>query len=491
MLGLETDVLIVGGGVVGSAIARELSKYHIKLTLIEKEADIAFGGPTKANTGIIHAGYDDEPGTIEAKLCVRGNMLWSAVASELAIPFKRSGSFVVALEDSDIKVLETLKQQGSLNVVPDLEILEGTNLFRMEPNLSKDAVAGLFAPSAGIISPYEAAIALAENARENGVQILLETEAVGITTVNGKVKTVQTDKGNINASCIVNAAGLFADKISSMVGISDFLITPRKGEYLIYDNTLGELVKHPLFPVPTPISKGILVSPTVDGNIVVGPNACDIEDKGDTTTTSCGIEEILRGAYRLVPGLEEKLNLVISSFAGLRPEPSTGEFIIKDYEEVEGFINVAGIKSPGLTSAPTIAETVASFINTKNILKLRSDFNPERKPLIHPLRDACIGNATELMTGDSSYGHVVCRCERVTEGEIVEALRRGAGTLDGIKYRTRAGMGRCQGGFCTPHVIGIVSRELNIPVEEVTKKGRDSRILRYSSKELLSDEKDV
>ena len=488
---METDVLIIGGGVIGSAIARELSKYKIKLTLIEKEADIAFGGPTKANTGIVHAGYDDEPGTIEAELCVRGNRLWSTVASELAIPFKRSGSFVVALEDSDIKILETLKLQGSLNKVPDLEIIEGTSLFGAEPNLNTNAIAGLSAPSAGIISPYEAAIALAENARENGARILLETEALSIAVTNGKVKSVKTDKGEINPSRIVNAAGLFSDKISSMVGLSDFQILPRKGEYLIYDNALGEFVKHPLFPVPTPISKGILVSPTVDGNMLVGPNACDVNDKDDSTTTSCGIEEILTGAYRLVPRLEEKLNLVISSFAGLRPEPSSGDFIIKDYEEVEGFINVAGIKSPGLTSAPAIAETVAGIINKGNILESRSDFDPNRKPLIHPLRNANIVNTTELLTENPSYRHVVCRCERVTEGEIIEALHRGAGTLDGIKYRTRAGMGRCQGGFCAPHIIGIISRELKIPVEEVTKKGRDSNILRYSSKELLSAEKDV
>ena len=488
---METDILIVGGGIIGSAIARELSKYHTRLTLIEKEADIAFGGPTKANTGIIHAGYDDKPGTIEAKLCVRGNRLWSTIASELAIPLKRLGSFVVALEDPDIKTLENLKQQGSLNEVPDLEIVEGTRLFRMEPSLNTKATAGLFAPSAGIISPYEAAIALAENARENSAKILLGTEAVGINVVNGKVKAVKTNNGIINTAFVVNAAGLFADEISSMVGLSDFQITPRKGEYLIYDNSLGEFVKHPLFPIPTPISKGILVSPTVDGNIIVGPNACDIKDKDDTTTTSCGIGEILNGAYRLVPGLEEKLNLVISSFAGLRPEPSSGEFIIKDYEEVEGFINVAGTKSPGLTSAPAIAETITSIISKSNILELRNDFNSKRKPLIHPLREVTLGNTTGFMNEDSSYGRVVCRCERVTEGEITEALRRGASTLDGVKYRTRAGMGRCQGGFCTPHIVRIISTELKIPVEEVTKKGRNSEILRYSSKKLLSAEKDV
>jgi glycerol-3-phosphate dehydrogenase len=483
---METTILIIGAGITGTAIARELSKYDVKVALIEKEADIAFGGPTKANTAIIHAGYDDEPGTMAARLCIRGNMLWTRLSSELSIPFDRTSSLVIALNDEEAPILEELMERGRANGVQNLKIVKGGELFEMEPNLSSRAVAGLCAPTAGIICPYEAAIALAENARMNGVSILLETIATGVTVRDGEIRAVQTNRGAIHARYVINAAGLFADEVSAMAGIDEFKMTPGKGEYVIYDKDLDGLVSHVLFPIPTPVSKGIVVTPTVDGNIIAGPTAHDTDNKRDTATTSAGLQEVLKGAYKLVPKLSARYDAIISGFAGLRPQSSTGGFIIKSYGDPSGFINVAGIKSPGLTSAPAIAEMVLDTLKAEGLdLRERSDFRPFREPIVHPLRPP-FSNTEELIADDRCYGHVVCRCEHVTESEILEAIRRGAETLDGIKYRTRAGMGRCQGGFCTPHVIRILARELGTPIEEITKKGGNSRILLYPAKQLLT-----
>ncbi len=483
---METDVAIIGGGITGTAIARELSRYKTRVVLIEKEADVAFGSPTKANTTIIHAGYDDKPGTLASKLCPRGNLRWRRLARDLSVPFKRIGSLVVAFGDDEVVVLEELMARGRRNGVPGLEIVGGERLRRMEPNLNRTAVAALYAPTAGVICPYRAAMALMENARENGVSVLLGTEATDIMVKGGEVKAVQTDKGEIESECVINAAGLFADEVSAKVGIDDFKILPRKGEYLVYDKDLDALVNHVLFPIPSPVSKGITVTPTVDGNIIAGPNSHEIEDRGDSTVTSFGMEEVLNGAYRLVPELSSRRNAVIASFAGLRPQSNTGDFIIRPYDELKGFINVAGTKSPGLTSAPTIAEMVLDILRNEGVqLEEKDGFSPFRKPIEHPIRDFRRSRTEMIVSRDPRYGHIVCRCEHVTEGEILDAVRRGATTLDGVKYRTRAGMGRCQGGFCTPHIIKILSKELRIPAEEVTKKGGGSKILLYSAKRCL------
>jgi len=487
---METSVLVIGGGITGTAIARELSKYKVKVSLVEKEVDIAFGGPTKANTGIIHAGYDDEPGTLAAKLCVKGNLLWSNYASELGIPFKRIGSLVVALKDEEIPILMEVMDRGRRNGVQNLKIIDRKELLEMEPNLNREAVAGLYAPTAGVVSPYEAAIALAENAKQNGVQILLSTKATGIVIKNGEVKAVQTNHGIIYTQYVVNAAGLFADEVSSMAGIRNFNIIPRKGEYIVYDKELSGFVNHILFPIPSRVSKGITVTPSVDGNILAGPTAHDVKDKNDLSTTSVGLEEVLDGAYKLVPRLSARLDAIISVFAGLRPQPTTDDFVIKSYREPSGFINVAGIKSPGLTAAPVIAEFVIDILKVEGLtLEKKDHFNPFRKPISHPLRDFHLKKAEKLIAQDSKYGRVVCRCEHVTEREVLDAIQRGATTLDGIKFRTRAGMGRCQGGFCMPHIIKIITRELGIPIEEVTKSGNNSKILLYPAKQLLIGDK--
>jgi len=481
------DVAVIGAGITGTAIARELSKYKLKTVLIDKEVDIAFGGATKANTGIIHAGYDDPPGSNRAKYCPKGNSLWPKLAKELEIPFKQTGSFVIAFNEEDVKELENLLERGRKNGVPRLEIIhDKKRLAQMEPHLSPRAVAALWAPTAGIISPYEAAIALAENARENGVEILLETRVEKVKVENGEVKGVETSRGFIPAKVVVNAAGLYADEISRTAGVDYFTIHPRKGEYHIYDKRLGHLARRPLFPTPTPISKGIVVTPTVEGNLLIGPNARDISDKEDTSTTREGLDEVMRGAAKLIPGIEKYRRLIIRNFAGLRAEPSTRDFIVEAYDDPRGFINVAGIRSPGLTSAPAIAQAVAEMIAEKELLKLqkKEKFNPYRKA-IPRVAEMPPSEANKLIKEKPEYGHIICRCEHVSEGEVIEAIRRGATTLDGVKLRTRAGMGRCQGGFCTYYVLKILARELDIPEEKVTKRGKGSELFPCKVKELV------
>lgn len=484
---MKADAVIVGAGIVGSTIARELSKYDLSILMVEKRCDIAFGSPTKANTGIVHAGYDDEPGTVKARHCSIGNALWHKIAPEVDAPFTEIGSFVVALKEEGVCVLRELKERGEKNGVPDIEIIDDRErLFEMEPNLNRKAIAVLYAPTAAITSPYELAIAMAENAMQNGVKILLETEVTDILVKRGEVRGIKTNRGRVKAGYVINAAGLEADKVSAMAGIDHFTISPRKGEYYVFDKKLRGLIQHVLFPVPTPLSKGIVVTPTVDGNTLVGPNAHDVEDKDDLTTTSWGLDEVLTGALKLTPKLAEKGGMIITNFCGLRPEPDTKDFIVEAYDEPRGFVNAAGMKSPGLTAAPAVAKTIIGLLRKLGLeLREKSGFNAHRRSIDRSVRELAIDKAKKLVARDSRYGHVVCRCEHVTEGEILEAIRRGATTLDGIKFRTGAGMGRCQGGFCTPYTIKILSSKLGIPIERITKRGGASKLLPYKVKTLL------
>ena len=484
---MKAEVVIVGAGIVGSTIAREMSRYSLDILMVEKRTDVAFGSSTKANTGIIHAGYDDEPGTMKAKHCSQGNALWHKIAPEVSAPFKEIGSFVVALKEEERDVLEKLRWRGKKNEVPDLEIIDDQErLFEMEPNLNREAIAALYAPTAVITCPYELTIAMAENAMQNGVKLFLETEVTDILVKGGEVKEVRTNRGRIETDYVINAAGLWADKVSAMAGIDYFTIHPRKGEYYVSDKKLNGLVQHVLFPAPTPISKGIVVTPTVDGNLLIGPNAQDVEDKTDSTTTSSGLNEVFTGACGLIPELAEKKGMIITNFCGLRPEPDTGDFVIEAYDEIRGFINAAGMRSPGLTAAPAVAQTVVELLGKSGLeLREKDTFNPYREPIDRSVREFAIDRAKRLIARDAKYGHVICRCEHVTEGEILEAIRRGATTVDGIKFRTRAGMGRCQGGFCTPHVIRLLAGELGTPIENVTRRGGNSKLLPYKAKALL------
>lgn len=480
------DVIIIGAGVIGCAIAKELSKYELKVVVVEKEEDVACGA-SKANSGIVHAGFDPKPGTLKAKLNVEGNPLIYSWCEELDVPCKKTGSLVVALNNEEVETIEELYKRGKTNGVPGLEIITRDQILEMEPNLNPQVKVGLYAPTAGIVCPYEFTIALAENANMNGVGFLFNSPVVDIIVENGQVKAVRTKNGYIQTRFVINAAGVYADLISEMAGAEKYHIKARKGEYLLFDRELKDLVKRPIFPTPTKVSKGILVCPTVDGNTFIGPNANDVEDKEDVSVTQFGIDEIVSGARKLIPNLP--LRHVITSFAGLRAVADTDDFIIGASRLVKGFINVGGIQSPGLTSSPAIAHMVIDILKEEG-LKLREEKNyiPGR-PKKYRFRDMSNEERKRVIFENSAFGHIVCRCETVTEAEIVDAIRRpvGARSLDAVKRRTRAGMGRCQGGFCSPKVVEILAKELGVDPLEITKKGPGSDILLGHIKDFIED----
>ena len=481
------DVIIIGGGVTGCCIARTLSKYDLKICLLEKEAEVALG-TTKANSGVIHAGYASSREYIKRYLCIRGNKLYTQAAKELNFPFKRIGSFVVALEDDQIKELEELRKRGIEDGIPGLEvILEKKRIKKMEPNLTDEVVGVLHAPSAGLASPYELTFALAENAAINGVKFFRNHEVVKIKHQD-YIFTVRTYKGEFQSRNLINAAGLYAARISSMLGLDYFSIMPRKGEYILFDRNALQLNKI-LFPMATKVSKGILVCPTLHGNTFVGPNAQNLTDSEDISTTTAGLKEILDGGIKLVPKLPVRSS--IRNFAGLRAVPDTYDFII-DNTDVYGFINVAGILSPGLTATFAIAEKVVEFLELLGVeLKLKEDYNPNRsKP--ERFKDFTKQKLDKKIQEDPSWGRIICRCETIPEKEIINAIHApvGANTVDGVKFRCRPGMGRCQGGFCRPRVIEILARELGKNYEEITKRGEDTNILIGKTKEFFLKSKD-
>ncbi|MHA2007879.1 MAG: FAD-dependent oxidoreductase [Promethearchaeota archaeon] len=476
------DVIIIGGGVTGCSIARTLSKYDLKICLLEKEAEIA-AGTTKANSGIVHAGYASPREYIKRHLCINGNKLYTKAAEELNFPFKRIGSFVVALEDNQIKELDEERKRGIEDGIADLElILDKTIIKQMEPNLTDDVVGVLHAPTAGLVSPYELTFALAENASVNGVKFFRNNEVINIKHQDYTF-TIRTYKGEFQGRNVINAAGLHAAKISRMLGLDYFSIMPRKGEYILFDRNALHLNKI-LFPMATKVSKGILVCPTLHGNTFVGPNAQNITDREDFSTTTAGLKEILEGGKKLIPNLP--LRSPIRNFAGLRAVSDTYDFII-DNTDVYGFINVAGILSPGLTANFAIAEKVVEFLELLGTeLKVKDNYNPIR-PKPERFKDFTKEELDKKILKDPSWGRIICRCETIPEREIIDAIHApvGAKTLDGIKFRCRPGMGRCQGGFCRPRVIEILSRELNKPYEEITKRGEDTNILISKTKDLI------
>lgn len=474
------DVVIIGAGVIGSMIARELSQYSIKACFIDKEADVAMG-TSKANSGIVHAGYDASPGTLKAKFNILGNNMMEQLTNELEVHFKRIGSLVLAFNDNDMIEVEDLYTKGLKNGVPGIEILNVAQVKSIEPNISDEVIGALFAPTAGIICPYELTIAAAENAVQNGVKLFLEHDVQGIAREKD-IFIISTSQGKLNSRYVINAAGVYADTISAMVGENDYIIKPRKGEYVLLDENQGHIAHTVIFQTPSKMGKGILVSPTVDNNLLLGPTAEDIDDNEDTATTAQGLEEVINGARRSIPAFN--LRETITSFAGLRAISSTADFVIKASEKVQGFIHAGGIQSPGLTACPQIAKHVVEILKAEGLVLLKNrDYNPKRKP-IKRLREMSLKERNEAIKEDPTYGNIVCRCETVTEAEIIDCIRRpvGARTLDAVKRRTRAGMGRCQGGFCTPRVMEILSRELNIPMDSVTKKGGRSVMLTSRTK---------
>ncbi|MFW5998358.1 MAG: NAD(P)/FAD-dependent oxidoreductase [Halanaerobiaceae bacterium] len=493
---METDILIIGGGVTGTAIARELSRYNLDIVLVEKDADIATG-TSKANSGIIHAGYNASPDTVKGVMNIKSHSRFDKICDDLKVPFARIGSMVVGFNNNDLKKLKKKKKNGEKQGVKDLEIIDKDKLFKLEPNLNKKAKYALLAPTAGIISPFELAIAFADNAVVNGVRVLLNTKVNNIKFKNGILKKVETSKKDIKPKLVINAAGLYADKIANMGG-DNIKITPRKGEYFLFDKEYNNLVNHVLFPMPSKKSKGILVTPTIHGNLMIGPNANWQEDKNDKSTTETGLKEVVNGAKKLIPDLPG--NGVINSFAGLRAAAEGEDFIIGFSKSSNQLINVAGIQSPGLSSAPAIAEKVVELVkyyykDSDNIYLNKKDNFIEELPS-YPRFSEYEGKEEDwqdVFTEDHNYGEIICRCESVTRGEIIKTINRPvpATTVDAVKRRTRAGMGRCQGGFCGPRVVEIISEELNISPLEVTKKGGNSRILKARTKELIDTKNNI
>lgn len=469
----SADVVVIGGGIVGTAVLRELSKYDLKCILVEKEPDLAMG-TTKANSAILHAGFDAPTGSLKAITNVRGNKLYHELEQELDLDIKWTGSLVAATTDEEMATLQELLERGKANGVEGLKILSREEVLQKEKNLTS-VKGALWAPSAGVCWPFGAALAFARCAVQNGAEVMRDCRVLGFIKEDGRITGVETSQGVIKTKYVVNAAGVYADEIAKLAGDESFTITPRKGEYILFDKTAcSSLVFGVVFPTPTKKSKGILVCTTTHGNTFIGPNAQDMEDKEDHAVTAEGMNEIIASARKLIPNLP--MGAAITEFSGLRAVSSTGDFII-GASAVAGLYNAAGMQSPGLTAAPAVAEMLAEAIVKDSGAQAKADFKAEL-PKKHVFNRLNWDKQAELIKENSLYGRVICRCETITEAEIVETIHEscGARTVDGVKRRTRAGMGRCQGGFCGPRVTQILARELNIPVPEVLKERADSHM---------------
>lgn len=469
------DVIVVGAGVVGCAIARELARFNIKVKVLEQTFDVAEGA-TKANSAIVHAGFDATPGSNKARFNVWGNRMFEALCAELGVPFILNGSTVVAFAPEEIVELEKLLERGRVNGVPDLRIIDRDELRQLEPRIGTQAVAALYAPGAGICCPYELTWRLAQHAAINGAEFEFEREVVGIERIEGGWHVKCADGSDHPARTVVNAAGLYSDRLNNLVSAHKIEVKPRRGEYFMIDKAYAGTFKTTVFQAPTPLGKGVLVSPTVDETIVVGPTAEDISDKDDTQTTYEGIDKIFEHARKVWNDLPR--SAVITTFAGLRAHGTNGDFVLGEPPDAPGFFNAAAIESPGLTSAPAIgvflAEKVGSYLQAAPRAEWRAAILPEKA-----FRHQSAAERAAAIARDARYGQIICRCETIPEAEIRAAIRApvGARTLDGVKRRTRSGMGRCQGGFCAPRVIAILCDELGVEPEEVTKFGGSSHIL--------------
>lgn len=476
------DVMIVGAGVVGCAIARELSKYQVKACVIEKDEDVC-NGTSKANSAIAHAGFDAKPGSLKAKLNVEGNLMMERLSKELDFPFKQTGAFVVCVREEDKPKLQELYDKGIKNGVKELRILDKKEAHEMEPNLTDEVVAALYAPTSGIVCPFNMTIAFAENAYENGIEFKLNTEVENIKKADfGYI--VETSQGTFETKAVVNAAGVYADKFHNMVSEDKLKIVARRGDYCLLDRTAGDHVSRTIFPLPNEFGKGVLVSPTVHGNLIVGPTAIDVEDKEANNVKQEGIDFLMAKAGEAVANLP--MRQVITSFAGLRAREMKGDFTIEEVKDAKNFFDAAGIESPGLTSAPAIGVMVAEMVKDALELPVNESFKAERKGVLNP-QTLSKEERIALIKENPAYGNIICRCETVTEGEIIDAIRRplGARSLDAVKRRTRAGMGRCQSGFCSPRTMEILSRELGVDMSEITKAGGESKIIVGVNKDRL------
>lgn len=470
---MKADVVIIGAGAVGCAIARELSRYKLDVTVVDKNEDIG-GDASKSNSAIIHTGYDASPGTLESQLVVAANPMYDKIAEELDVPFKRIGAILPAVTQEQFEKLPEIKHKAFLNRVYDVEYKTGEELLLMEPNLNPEVKGGLYIPRESIIDPFILVQALAENANENGVNFLLNTKVTDIRTENGAVKEVVTTGGTIMADYVINAAALYCDEIAAMVGKADYKVVARRGQFYILDKNTDCKVKQIVLPIPTKVTKGKLMCPTIHGNMLVGPTAEDLDNKTDKSVTSDGLASILEDVKRLIPGVNIRDS--ITQYSGLRPNRNPEGLHVDTYDDLKGYINLSGVRSTGLTLSVAMGVYVADLMReTGAVMEPKENFIERRKGVLrfHELDRA---QQDEAVKRNPLYGKIVCRCETITEGEILDCIHRplGARSMDAVKRRVRAGMGRCQGGFCGPKVIEILARELGITVEEVNKNNEGS-----------------
>lgn len=473
------DVTVIGGGVVGAMILRELSRYDLKICMLEKENDVCMG-QSKANSGIVHTGYDAKENTLKAKFNVLGNKMMKEVCEELGVKYRNNGSLVVAFDDAQLRTVKELKERGEKNGVENMEIISREKLLEIEPKINENAVGALYAKSGGIVCPYNLTIAAIGNAMDNGAELKCDFEVVKLEKIADYYRVFSKNGETIESKIVINSAGINSGKIAELIG-DKYNVFARRGEYILLDKTAKYLTDKTLFFTPVALGKGILVSPTADGNIILGPTAEEISDN-DTDTTSEGLNAVMKKAAEMVKSVP--LGDTITSFAGVRAYSDKHDFIIEESENNKGFIELIGIESPGLTASPAIGKYVVEELVAKRLkLKKKDKFDPYRKAEYF-FEQLSVDEKNELIKKDEKYGRIVCRCEQITEGEIVNAIRENphATSVDAIKRRTRAGMGRCQGGFCQPYVVEILARELGKDLTEITKSGKNSFILEGKTK---------
>ncbi len=470
------DVIIVGAGVIGAMAARELSKYQLKVCLLEKENDVACGA-SKANSGIIHGGYDPEPGTLKAKMNTEGIELLYEAAKELHVPYKNNGSLVLAFSEKEDETVLELFERSKINGIAGISVISGNQARAIEPNLSEKVTSALLVPNAGIICPYALAIAAAGNAMDNGVELKRNFAVAAIEKAAQGYTVSAKDGQSVTGKFVLNCAGGYSDKVAAMVGDDGYTIVPRAGEYLLLDKNEGSRVTHTIFQVPSEEGKGILVSPTADGNLLTGPTAAKVATPDSKEITPAGIEQVQRLAAKSVPSVN--FRQVITSFTGVRSSGTTGDFIIEPSKKAPGIVHLVAIESPGLTCCVAIARYAVQLLQGEGLtLEAKAAWDGTRVNT-HAFRDMSDEEKNAYIQENPDYGRIVCRCEQISEGEIRDALRRNpqARDIDGVKRRTRSGMGRCQGGFCGPYVMRLIAEELGIPMEQVTKNGGDSRMV--------------
>ncbi len=471
----KTDVVVIGAGAVGCAIARELSKYCVDVIVVDKNEDVG-GDASKSNSAIIHTGYDATPGSLESQLVVAANPMYEQLAKDLDVPFKKVGAILPAMTDEQFEKLPEIKEKAFKNHVYDVEFKTGKELLEMEPNLNPQVKGGLVIPRESIIDPFILVQAYAENAYANGVKFMLNTKVTDIKTENGAIKSVVTTNGEIQTRYVINSAALYCDEIAAMVGKADYKVVARKGEFYILDKNTSCKVEHIVLPIPTKVTKGKLMCPTIHGNMLVGPTAEEQESKIDKSTTYNGLESIATDVRNLVPNVN--LKDTITQYSGLRPNRNPEGLHFDMYDDLKGYVNLSGVRSTGLTLSVAMGKyVVQQIIMHGEKLKLKENFIPTRKGIVK-FSEQSREEQERLIKENPLYGNVVCRCETITEGEIMDAIHRplGAKSVDGVKRRVRAGMGRCQGGFCGPKVIEILARELKVDLKEITKHNQGSNM---------------